>query len=107
MLRLLRPRRVVEIGSGFTSALTLDVNDRFLGRRTQLTFVDPYPDRLNLLLSQDDRKQVRIVGKRVQDAPAAIERSHRGRRRSRVTIHWSTNKGASHPRAMVARSCTP
>ena len=72
MLRLLRPRRVVEIGSGFSSALMLDVNDRFLGRRTQLTFVDPYPDRLNLLLSQDDKKQVRIVGKRVQDAPAAI-----------------------------------
>jgi hypothetical protein len=46
MLRLFRPRRVVEIGSGFTSALMLDVNDRFLGGQTQLTFVDPHPNRL-------------------------------------------------------------
>jgi predicted O-methyltransferase YrrM len=72
MLRLFRPRRVVEVGSGFTSALMLDVNDRFLGRHTQLTFVDPYPDRLDLVLSSNDRRQVRIIRKRVQDAPKEI-----------------------------------
>jgi hypothetical protein len=72
MLRLFRPRRVVEIGSGFTSALMLDVNDRFLGWDTRLTFVDPNPDRLDLVLSGNDRKQVRIIKKRAQDAPAEI-----------------------------------
>jgi hypothetical protein len=72
MLRLFRPRRVVEIGSGFTSALMLDVNDRFLGGHTQLTFVDPNPDRLDLVLSRDDRKQVRVIRQRVQDAPTEI-----------------------------------
>jgi hypothetical protein len=72
MLRILRPRRVVEIGSGFTSALMLDVNDFFLGRRTQLTFIDPHRDRLDLLLSRDDKSQVRIIGERVQDAPLTI-----------------------------------
>jgi hypothetical protein len=72
MLRLLRPRRLVEIGSGFTSALMMDVNNRFLERHTQLTFVDPYPDRLDLLLSRDDKRQVRIIRERVQDAPANI-----------------------------------
>jgi len=72
MLRLFRPRRVVEIGSGFTSALMLDVNDRFLGGKTRLTFVDPCPDRLNLVLGPGDEKQVRIIRERVQDAPAEI-----------------------------------
>jgi hypothetical protein len=72
MLRLFRPRRVVEIGSGFTSALMLDVNDRFLGGHTQLTCVDPYPDRLDLLLSRDDKRQIRIIRDRVQDAPGNI-----------------------------------
>ena len=72
MLRLFRPRRVVEIGSGFTSALMLDVNDRFLGGQTQLTFVDPHPNRLDLLLSRDDKRQGRIVRQRVQDAPPTI-----------------------------------
>jgi hypothetical protein len=56
MLRLLRPRRVVEIGSGFTSALMLDVDDRFLGRHTQLTFVDPHTDRLKSVLGHDDER---------------------------------------------------
>jgi hypothetical protein len=32
MLRLFRPRKVVEIGSGFSSALMLDVNTMFFGR---------------------------------------------------------------------------
>jgi predicted O-methyltransferase YrrM len=72
MLRLFRPRRVVEVGSGFTSALMLDVNDRFLGQHTHLTFVDPYPDRLDLLLRCDDKKRVRIIRQRVQDASAKI-----------------------------------
>src|SRR6266540_4540947 len=72
MLRLFRPRRVVEIGSGFTSALMLDVNDRFLGRHTELTFVDPYTDRLDLILSREDGSQARIIRERVQDAPANI-----------------------------------
>src|SRR6478735_747304 len=31
MLRRLRPRRLIEAGSGFTSALVLDVNERCLG----------------------------------------------------------------------------
>jgi len=72
MLRLFRPRRVVEIGSGFTSALMLDVNDRFLGGHTQLTFIDPYADRLDLVLSPNDKRRVRIVTHPVQDAPATI-----------------------------------
>jgi len=62
----------VEIGSGFTSALMLDVNERFLGGHTQLTFVDPNSERLNSVLSHNDWRQVRIIRKRVQDAPAEI-----------------------------------
>jgi hypothetical protein len=72
MLRLYRPNRVVEIGSGFTSALMLDVNEQFLGNQTQLTFVDPYVDRLDLLLSDLDKSQVRIIEKQAQDAPERI-----------------------------------
>src|SRR6185503_8949605 len=31
MIRHVRPRRIVEVGSGFSSALILDTNDRFFG----------------------------------------------------------------------------
>src|SRR5262249_30659220 len=52
---------VIEIGSGFSSALMLDVNERFLDKRTNLTFIEPNPDRLHLLLNEDDKRRVRIV----------------------------------------------
>lgn len=43
MLNHLRPRRILEIGSGFSSALALDAVDR-LGLPTVCTFVDPFPE---------------------------------------------------------------
>ncbi len=39
MLRHLKPKRVIEIGSGFSSALMLDVNDYFAENKIALTFV--------------------------------------------------------------------
>jgi hypothetical protein len=48
MLRLLRPHRVVEVGPGFSSALMRDVDDLYLGQQTSLTFIEPYPDRLEI-----------------------------------------------------------
>ena len=67
MLRALRPRRIVEVGSGFSSALMLDVNDRFLQGEVALTFVEPYPDRLYGLLRATDEGRCTVVEKRVQD----------------------------------------
>src|SRR5262245_40597097 len=51
MLRHLKPRRVIEVGSGFTSALLLDTNERFLDNRVECTFIEPYPQLLLSLLS--------------------------------------------------------
>jgi hypothetical protein len=42
-LRDLRPRRIIEIGSGFSSLLTADVNRRFFDQRIVFECVDPYP----------------------------------------------------------------
>ena len=72
MLRLHRPARVVEVGSGFSSALMLDTNERFLDRSTQLTFIEPYPVRLNGLLRDEDRKQASVRTEFVQDTPLEI-----------------------------------
>jgi hypothetical protein len=43
MLNLLRPNRIVEIGSGYSSAMALDAID-VLGLPTACTFIDPYPE---------------------------------------------------------------
>jgi predicted O-methyltransferase YrrM len=67
LLRKLRPRHLIEVGSGFTSALILDVNDRYLERAMTCTFIEPFPDRLNELLRDDDRDRARVIQSRVQD----------------------------------------
>lgn len=43
LLRHLAPARVIEVGSGFTTLLAADVIGRFLGGRTRLTCIEPYP----------------------------------------------------------------
>jgi predicted O-methyltransferase YrrM len=77
MLRHFQPRRVIEVGSGFSSALMLDTRDLFLSKTTSFTFIEPYPERLLALLSDEDRKQHDIVVDMVQDVPlerfAALE----------------------------------
>ena len=67
MLRELEPRRYVEIGSGWSSAAALDVNDRFFGGRMQCTFIEPFPDRLRSLLTADDTARVRVFEQPLQD----------------------------------------
>ncbi len=42
-LRELAPRRMVEVGSGYSSLLMADVNQRFLHGRTHITCIEPYP----------------------------------------------------------------
>jgi predicted O-methyltransferase YrrM len=77
MIRHHRPRRVIEVGSGFTSAVMLDTNDRFCDGRLGLTFVEPHPERLLSLLSDQDKTRHEILVTGVQTLPlerfAALE----------------------------------
>ncbi len=72
MMRHLAPKRVVEVGSGFSSALMLDTDDRFLGAKTRFSFVEPYPDRLHGLLSDFDRTRKMIQECPVQEADLTV-----------------------------------
>jgi predicted O-methyltransferase YrrM len=67
IIRHLKPRRIVEIGSGFSSAVMLDTVERFLGGQTRLAFIDPFAERLKSLLRPDDAKRCTVIEKAVQD----------------------------------------
>jgi predicted O-methyltransferase YrrM len=67
LLRHYKPKRVVEIGSGFSSAVMLDTREAFPEIGTEFTFIEPYPQRLNALIKDDDRKNCTIIEKVVQD----------------------------------------
>jgi predicted O-methyltransferase YrrM len=43
LLRAWRPKRIIEVGSGYSSLLMADVNDRFLDRSCRITCIEPYP----------------------------------------------------------------
>ncbi len=72
MLRHLQPGRMVEVGSGWSSALALDVNDLFFDGRMECTFLEPYPERLHGLLRSTDKERARIVEQPLHAVPHEI-----------------------------------
>jgi predicted O-methyltransferase YrrM len=71
-LRHHKPKRIIEIGSGFSSAVMLDTIDGFFSKRPEVTFIEPYPDRLLSLLREGDRERVRLIDQKIQDVPLDI-----------------------------------
>ena len=71
MLREAQPRRVIEVGSGFSSAAMLDLNEAVFGGSVQFTFIDPDMKRLRPLLRPEDEKRATLIEKRVQDVPVS------------------------------------
>lgn len=71
MLRHLAPRRIVEIGSGNSSCLILDVNDLYFGGRVKCTFIEPEPARFQSLIRPDERDAVDLAATPLQDVPLA------------------------------------
>lgn len=67
MLKKIKPARLIEVGSGFSSAVTLDTNEFYLNNNMELTFIEPYPDRLKSLLRQNDYDNVELIESNLQD----------------------------------------
>jgi hypothetical protein len=72
LLRHLRPRRVIEVGSGYSSCVLLDTNERYFENRVSCTFIEPYPHVLHSLISEDDRRRVTVLERKVQDVEVAV-----------------------------------
>jgi len=72
LMRHFHPQKIVEVGSGFSSAAMLDVNDRFFDGTIQFTFVEPYPERLLSLLTERDKARHHICADIAQDVPHTV-----------------------------------
>jgi predicted O-methyltransferase YrrM len=68
---LARPRRIVEVGSGWSSACTLDTLDD-AGLDTTVTFIEPYPELLLERLSEADVQRAEIRAEPLQDVPTEV-----------------------------------
>ena len=68
MLRLYRPQRIIEIGSGWSSVCIADTLKHFLDTACEVTFIEPAPQLLRELLgSECAGERLRILESRVQD----------------------------------------
>ena len=67
MIRYVRPRRIIEVGSGYSSCAMLDTNQLFFQNRIACSFIDPYPKLLLSLIRKEDRARIEVISKPVQE----------------------------------------
>ncbi|HKE48644.1 MAG TPA: class I SAM-dependent methyltransferase [Rhodanobacteraceae bacterium] len=65
LFRHWRPRRVVEIGSGYSTLLMADINARFLDGAARITSIEPFPRPFLARMTG----RIELIEKRVQDVP--------------------------------------
>jgi len=72
VLRLFRPRRVVEVGSGHSTCVALDTSDAFLGGALRMTCIEPYPELVQSLMRPEDRARVTLRPEGLQETPLSV-----------------------------------
>lgn len=68
MIRHFKPNNIIEIGSGFSSAVMLDTRDLF-NLKIDIQFVEPYPNLLNNLLKGYHKDNCKVWDTKVQNVP--------------------------------------
>lgn len=66
MMREFMPKRIIEVGSGYSSAAMIDTDSRFLNNTIGFTFIDPHSRRLRNLLLEEDLERLRLIEQPVQ-----------------------------------------
>jgi len=63
----LKPKTIIEVGSGFSSCMTLDTNELYFGGSIATTFIEPYPELLMSLIKNTDKSKIKVIPARLQD----------------------------------------
>lgn len=71
MLRHLRPRMYIEVGSGWSSACAIDTIEGWLDSRCEVVLVDPYPELARRLVGPT-RVELTVLAQAVQDVPLEL-----------------------------------
>ncbi|HEY8681920.1 MAG TPA: class I SAM-dependent methyltransferase, partial [Rhodanobacter sp.] len=70
LLQKIRPRRIVEVGSGYSTLLMTDINAQFLDGRTSIICVEPYPR--PFMQGLHEAGKIELIQKRAQEVPAEL-----------------------------------
>jgi predicted O-methyltransferase YrrM len=74
LLMARRPKRFVEVGSGWSTSVALDVRDRFLDG-LQVTCIEPYPERLLRATGTPAQSGIRLLETRLETADPEVFRT--------------------------------
>jgi|WetSurSiteA1Bulk_404760.scaffolds.fasta_scaffold00147_2 hypothetical protein len=66
-IRYLKPKKIIDIGSGYSSCVILDTNELYFNNAINCTFIDPYPERLLAFIKERDRQKIEIIPKKLQE----------------------------------------
>lgn len=66
IMREFEPKRVIEVGSGYSSAVMLDTDQHFLNSSTDFTFIDPNPERFKTLTRKEDLSHITLIEQPIQ-----------------------------------------
>lgn len=67
MLRILHPQKLIEVGSGWSSAVTLDTNEFYMDKTLHVSFIEPYPLTLNHILKKDESYELNVCSLQEMD----------------------------------------
>ena len=67
IMRYLHPRRIIEVGSGYSSAAILDTNELFFENSIECTFIEPQPELLHSLLKNQDLERIQLLEQKLQE----------------------------------------
>ena len=69
MMLHFKPKNIIEIGSGHSSALMLDVNEQFFSNEIKFTFIEPFPEeRLLKIMTAEDQFRNKIIRGKAQSS---------------------------------------
>lgn len=72
MIMQLKPRHIIEVGSGHSSALMIDTNRIYFNSSINIQCIEPYPDRLYSLLTEQNKSEIEVYDTFIQDIDLSI-----------------------------------
>ncbi len=72
LLMHVQPKKVIEIGSGYSSCVILDTNELFFNNTIDTSFIEPYPDLFLSLIKPHDKDNLTIIPEKLQDVSPEV-----------------------------------
>ena len=72
MIRHLKPKNIIEVGSGYSTCVILDTNELFFDGMISCTSIEPYPELVESLLEEHDRSKIKLIQKKLQEVDLSI-----------------------------------